>query len=157
IHYFEADPSADSISVDPSDGAHWCECEECKKMGSVSDRVTTLANEVADAVNERFAAKYGTKYVGFYAYNMHSPRPSVKVHPHVVVSVATAFVQGGYSVDQLIEQWQKQGATIGIREYYSVGWWDRNFPRRGRASDLGYMARTIPHFYDQGARYLSSQ
>lgn len=157
LRTFEGNPEADSISVDPSDGGGWCECEQCAKMGSVSDRVTILANQVADAVNEKFAAKYGTKYVGFYAYNFHSPPPTVRVHPGVIVSVATAFVRGGYTVDQLIEGWKKQGATIGMREYYSIIHWDHDLPNVGRASRLDYMKTTIPHFHASDARFMSAE
>ena len=31
------DPRPDSVSVDPSDGLGWCECEDCRAIGSVSD------------------------------------------------------------------------------------------------------------------------
>ena len=64
-----ADPKADSLSMEPSDGGAWCECEACASMGSVSDRVVLLANEVAGAVN---APGLGRKYVGLYAYNRHA-------------------------------------------------------------------------------------
>ena len=56
----EDDPDGMSISMDPSDGSSWCECELCKDMGSVSDRVIILANEVAEAINNM---SYGEKYV----------------------------------------------------------------------------------------------
>jgi len=116
LRAFEADPDADSISMDPSDGGGWCECDHCKALGCVSDRALTLANTVAEAANQRFR----DKYVGMYAYSQHSPPPSIRVHPNVIISVATGFIRGGYTVDQLIEGWAKQGATLGIREYYNV-------------------------------------
>src|SRR5690606_7138166 len=28
-----ANPALDSVSVDPSDGGGWCECDECRKLG----------------------------------------------------------------------------------------------------------------------------
>src|SRR5690606_2782185 len=80
---------------------------------SVTDRVVTLANEVAQAVNK----KYPGKYVGIYAYYKHSPPPTIKVDPHVAVGVATAFSAG---FDNIAPGWSQQGATIGVREYYSV-------------------------------------
>ena len=70
---------------------------------------------------------------------------------NVVVSVATAFVKGGYSVDQLIEGWQKQGATIGMREYYSIIHWDKDLPGSARAGRPTYMNNTIPDFHAKGA------
>jgi hypothetical protein len=146
-------PDRPSISLEPADGGGWCECKECKKMGSVSDRVVTLANQVAEAVD----ARHPGKYVGIYAYSSHSPPPTIKVHPRVVVQVATAFIQGGFSVDQLMTGWQKQHATIGVREYYGVNVWDRDLPGRARAANIDYLTKTIPQFHAQGARFMSAE
>ena len=147
---FDKDPARDSVSVDPSDGGGWCECPECKKIGTVSDRALTLANEVATAVQ----AKYPGRLVGMYAYSEHSPPPSVKAHPNVVVSTATAFIREGLTVDQLMDGWSKKVAALGVREYYSVNTWDRDLPGSARG---GYLARTIPHFHEKGARFLSAE
>src|SRR5262249_60729384 len=130
---FRKDPKLDSVSLGASDGGGWCECEPCQTMGSVSDRVLTLANEAAAAAN----AEFKDKYVGIYAYAYHSPPPSIRVHPNVVVSIATAFLKGGLTLDEIIDGWAKQGATLGIREYYSVNTWDRDLPVHARASSLG--------------------
>ena len=150
---FEKNPALDSVSMDPSDGGGWCECEQCAKLGTVSDQAVTLANEVAAAVNEKFPGKL----VGIYAYNFHSPPPNVRVHPKVVVSVATAFIKGGHSLDDIISGWAAQGATIGIREYYSVNTWDRDQPGHARGGNLDYLRRTIPDFHAKGARFMSAQ
>jgi len=153
LRWFADNSDADSISVDPSDGGGWCECAACETMGSVSDRALTLANEVAQAVTDR----YPGKLVGMYAYSYHSPPPTIRVHPQVVISVATAFIKGGYSLEDLIRGWADRGATLGIREYYSVNTWDRDLPGRSRGSNLEYLASTIPEFYARGARFLSAE
>jgi len=153
IRYFEKRPEADSISMDPSDGGGWCQCKPCADLGSVSDRALTLANAVADGVSKRFK----DKYVGMYAYSQHSPPPNIRVHPNVVISVATGFIRGGYSVDQLISGWAAKGATIGMREYYSVNMWSRNLPGVARGTNIEYLKRTIPHFYEMGARFMSAE
>ena len=153
LRYLGENPDADSISMDPSDGGGWCECDRCKALGSVSDRALTLANAVAEAVNQRFKGKY----VGMYAYSQHSPPPGIRVHPNVIISVATGFIRGGYTVDQLIEGWARQGATLGIREYYNVNVWERDLPGKPRAANTAYLARTIPHFHALGARFLSAE
>lgn len=153
IRYFESNPDRDSISMDPSDGGGWCECERCKALGSISDRALTLANQVAQAIDIEF----DNKYVGMYAYNYHSPPPSIRVHPNVIISIATAFIKGGYSVDELITGWSKQGATIGMREYYAVFPWDHDLPGQSRGSDLAYLRRSIPEFYAKGARFMSAE
>jgi len=153
IRYFERHPDADSISMDPSDGGGWCQCDRCAKLGSVSDHALTLANAVAQGV----AGRFKDKYVGMYAYNQHSPPPNIRVHPNVVISIATGFIRGGYTVDELIEGWSEKGATIGMREYYSVNMWSRNLPGAARGTNLEYLKRTIPHFHARGARFMSAE
>lgn len=153
IRYFENSPDRDSISMDPSDGGGWCECERCKALGSISDRALTLANQVAQAID----VKFDDKYIGMYAYNYHSPPPSIRVHQNVIISIATAFIKGGYSVDELIAGWSKQGATIGMREYYAVFPWDHDLPGQSRGSDLAYLRRSIPEFHAKGARFMSAE
>lgn len=150
---FAKNPALDSVSMDPSDGGGWCQCERCAKLGSVSDQAVTLANEVAAAVN----AKYPGKLVGIYAYNYHSPPPGIRVHPQVVVSAATAFLKGGHSLEDILAGWSAQGATLGIREYYSVNTWDRDQPAHARGGNLDYLRRTIPEFHAKGARYMSAE
>lgn len=151
--YFERRPEADSISLDPSDGSGWCQCEPCVAMGSVSDRVVLLANQVATALEARLPGKT----IGFYAYNRHSPPPTVRLHPNIVVSVATAFIRGGYTFDQLVEGWQKQGATIGVRGYFSVFVWDHDIPGRARGSRPRAVAASIAKYHGQGARFISEE
>ena len=146
-------PTGDSISMDPSDGGGWCECPECAKLGSVTDQALFLANEVATAINVKFPGRH----VGMYAYNFHSPPPNIRVHPQVVISVATAFIKGGQTLDELIEGWAAKGAKIGIREYYSVNTWDRDMPGSARGAKTDYLARTIPDFAAKGARFLSAE
>ena len=154
LAYLEKNPEADSVSIDPSDGGNWCECENCAKIGSPSELAADLANTVAAAVVERFGKD---KYVGMYAYNYHSPPPRMEVHPNVIISVATGFIKGGLSADEIIQGWAERGARIGIREYYSVSTWDRDLPGRARGGNLEYLTKTIPHFHESGARFLSAE
>lgn len=152
--FFAKQPEEDSVSIDPSDGGGWCECDGCRAMGSPSDRALTLANEISTLLEDRFPGKY----VGMYAYNEHSPPPSIQARPRVIVSTATAFIRGGLTIDEIIQGWKRQGVRqFGIREYYSVNTWDRDLPGEARGSNLEYLARTIPQFHAQGARFLSSE
>jgi len=154
VRVMTANPDQDSISMDPSDGGNWCECDACAEAGSVSDRVVMLANEVAEAIN---SLGLGAKYVGIYAYSQHSPPPSIRVHPNVVVSVATSFIRGGFTVEQLVEGWAAQGAVLGVRDYHDVFPWSHDMPRRARGGEVGYLARTIPYFHEHGARFMNSE
>ncbi|NOY80103.1 MAG: DUF4838 domain-containing protein [Kiritimatiellaeota bacterium] len=153
VRQFDRKPERQSISMDPSDGGGWCECQACRALGSISDRALLLANQTARAVN----AKYPGRFVGMYAYNFHSPPPNIRAAPNVVVSVATAFLKGGLTLDEIIEGWSRQGAMLGIREYYSVNTWDRDLPGQSRGANPDYLARTIPAFHRQGARFLSAE
>ncbi|MFG0262628.1 MAG: DUF4838 domain-containing protein, partial [Novipirellula sp. JB048] len=147
-------PERDSVSLDPSDGGGWCECEACAEMGSVSDRALTLANAAAAAIND---LGLGAKYVGMYGYNEHSPPPSIQVHPNVVISTATAFIRGGHTIEELVTGWQAQGAVLGIRDYHDVFAWSHDLPRSARGGNLDYLARTIPWFHEHGARFMNSE
>lgn len=153
IARLDSNPTLDSVSIDPSDGGGWCECIKCKQLGSISDQAITLANELADAIDKRHPGKV----VGLYAYNYHSSPPNIQVHPNVVVSVATAFIKGGQSLDELLIGWAGKGAVLGIREYYSVNTWDRDQPAHARGGNLDYLQKTIPFFHSKGARYMSAE
>ncbi|MGA2501900.1 MAG: DUF4838 domain-containing protein, partial [Tepidisphaeraceae bacterium] len=50
-------PAADMVSMECPDGDGQCECDECRKLGSVSDRVFGLANDVATMVAREFPGK----------------------------------------------------------------------------------------------------
>lgn len=147
-------PEYDSVSVEPSDHAGWCECAQCAALGSVSDRVQLLANAVAEALE----ASMPDKYAAHYAYYLHSPPPAIRVHPGVIVVAATAFIKGGYTIDQILEGWARAGTRLfGVREYYGVMSWDHDLPAASHAGDLDYIARTIPRFYRLGARFFVAE
>lgn len=154
IDEFTQHPEQMCVSVEPSDGVGWCECDACQAMGSPSDRALTLANEVSAVLEE----KYPGKYVAMYAYAQHSPPPKIPARPRVIVSCATSFLRGGMSIDEVIAGWKQQGvAQFGIREYYSVNTWDRDLPGAARGGHLDYLSQTIPRFHAQGARFLSAE
>ena len=147
-------PQLDSISMDPSDGGNWCQCEACTKLGTPSTRVVTLANDVAKAINQQ---GLGDKYVGMYAYNKHSTPPAVKVHPKVIPSATTAFIGGGLSFDDVVSGWQAQGATMGCYDYLSVIAWDWNLPRQAKGSRPQSIAAFLPKIHEMGVRFYDAE
>jgi hypothetical protein len=90
---FAKKPDAEMTSMECSDGEGQCECEHCKKLGSVSDRVFGLANDVAKEVRQ----KYPGKMVGLLAYGEHSEPPSFALEPNVYVQLTAGFIRGPYS------------------------------------------------------------
>jgi hypothetical protein len=153
VRYFRKNPAADSISMDPSDGGNWCECENCSKL-SVSDRVVMLANDVAAAINQ---LGLGEKYVGMYAYNQHSAPPTIRVHPNVIPSATTGFIGGGYTFEQVVSGWQAQGARLGCYDYLSVVDWDWNLPRGCSAARPRQLARFLPKLHAMGIRFYDAE
>ena len=153
-HYMQKDPELESISMDPSDGGNWCECDTCVAMGSVSDRVLTLANEVAVAINR---LGLGKKYVSILAYGYHSAPPSIDVHPQVIVSATAGFLRGGFTLEDVVSGWQARGATMGLYDYFSVLLWDRDLPGRAKASSPAYIAESLPRFHAMGIRFQDAE
>lgn len=143
-------PGYDSISMDPSDGGGW---RADSPLGSPSNQALAIANHVARALQKPYP---GTK-VGMLAYHEHSPPPDIPVDRHVIVSVAAGFIKGGYTFEELLRRWGEWGNETGVYEYLSVSLWDRGQPGKSRASDITYIARTIPAYHRLGARYYRSE
>lgn len=150
---FAAHPDQMTLSLEPSDGNGWDESPESAKLGSPSDQLVILANQVIDAVRQ----KYPDKYVAFYAYGQHSPPPTVKLHPGIIVNVATAFISGGYSFEQLVQGWRQAGAEIGVREYFSVFTWDHDLPHHAKAAQLESLPARLAHYHQLGASYITAE
>ncbi len=156
-HYAEglllADPELDSVSLEPSDGGDWCECADCEALGSPSNRAVVLANEVAAAIN---ALGLGPKYVGMYAYNWHSPPPTIDVHPNVIVSLEDTHLRYGTTLGAMLTGWGARAHWLGRREAYArSSSSDSGFlPGGSRASDLSYIQQTLPYWHDRGVRFL---
>ena len=149
-----AQPGIDSISLDPSDGGGWCECQQCRAMGPISNRVVTLANEAAEAINK---LGHGDIYVGVYAYSHHCVPPTIQVHPKVIASATTGFMIGGYTFEQVVEGWQAQGAAMGVYQYFSVVAFDHSLPRKASAANPLGVAQSIRGHYDNKVRFFDAE
>ncbi len=148
------DPALDTISVEPSDGEGWCECEACRALGAPSDRILLLANDVSGELEKGHPGKY----VAFYAYNRHAAPPAARVRERVIVSVATSFLPKGREPEEYLEGWRRQGVSLqGVREYYGVFQWHRSLPGRMRGGDLVYLSKSLPRFHALGVRLVSAE
>ena len=142
LNVFRKYPDRVMASVEPNDGGGFCECENCKKLGSVSDQVFYLANLVAKQVQKEFPGKY----VGLLAYHLHSNPPSFKLEPNIHVELTTGF-RGGtkLTLEQQAEEFRKLGASVGVYDYFSVYLWDWDLPRAKatRFYDLGQFIKKM--------------
>jgi hypothetical protein len=146
LELFERDPARNMVSVEPNDGGGHCECDNCRALGAVSDRVFFLANVVARAVRQRFPGKW----VGLYAYAYHSTPPSLPLEPNVFVAVTTGFRYTELSLEQQVQKLRAQGATLGVYDYFSVYPWDWDMPGAAKAGRVEELAQAIRHYHQLG-------
>jgi hypothetical protein len=119
------DPAARWVSVEPSDGGNHCECPECLKLGSVSDRVFSTANFVAKA----FAREMPGAGVGLYAYHRHLAPISIDLEPNVRVHViAYSFNRTGLTAEQLLRAWAKKAPAFAAGDKWSIPDWSWDLP-----------------------------
>ena len=155
LEQFESDPYRQSVAMDPRDGYYWSEDTESQSIGGPSEQAVDIANEVAEAVVQEFG---DDKFVGMYGYSHHSPPPQIDVHPNVIVSLATAYIRGGYTFEDMLDGWSERANMIGIREYYGLWEWDYSLPGYGpNAADTEYLRETIPYFHERGARFINAE
>jgi hypothetical protein len=139
---FRRQPQRDMVSLETSDGGGHCQCDACQRLGSISDRVFGLANEVARVVAE----KYPGKMVGLYAYNDHCEPPSFPLEPNVYVQSTAGFIRGKYTFKELMDLWPKRCRNMGFYDYLSVWLWDWDMPPGGRGANLAYLRQQIPRY-----------
>ncbi len=155
LSQFNSNPDRDSVAMDPRDGNQWSESPESLEIGGPSEQAINLANLVAEAVVDEYG---DNKYVGIYGYSHHSPPPEIDAHPNVIVSLATEYIRGGYTFEEMIDGWSERSNMIGIREYYGIWNWHFSLPGTGAsAGDTEYLQETIPHFHARGARFMNAE
>ena len=153
VGFLTANPDRDMVSMEPSDGLGHCECPRCRAIGSVPERVHYLVNEAGKAVAEQHPGKY----VGTYAYSQHSEPPSFTMAPSVYVQITAGFTRGRYTFLELIEEWHKHVAQLGVYEYLNVWAWTRDLPGAARGSNVQYLRERIPYYAAHGATTMSNE
>ncbi len=146
-------PELDMVSMETSDGLNHCECPDCRQLGSVSQRVFGLANEVARAVAREFPGKM----VGLYAYSDHCEPPSFPLEDNVYVQSTAGFIRGRYTFDELMELWPKRCRNMGFYEYFSVWLWDFDMPPGGRGANVDLIRQRIRRYAELGATSLDCE
>ncbi|MHC4880096.1 MAG: DUF4838 domain-containing protein [Planctomycetota bacterium] len=119
------DPRARTVSVEPADGGGHCECKRCRAIGSVSDRVYFMANEVAKSMRVEFSGRYAS----LFAYNQHAAPPQFDLEPNVFVLVAPyAFQRTGLPGDELVKAWGRRTPNLGVYDYWAIPDWANCLP-----------------------------
>jgi hypothetical protein len=136
-----------TVSVEPSDGDGDCECDACKKMGTVSNRDYYLANEVAKAF-EKLSPRL---YANLYAYNTHAAPPSCSLSSQQIVQIVPYAFQRVASPKEFIEQWGKKSSSLMLYDYFGIPDWSYNLPLSGEYSQ-DKLLQKIKHWHAQGIK-----
>ena len=153
LGWLAKNPDAEMVSMECSDGVGQCECVECKKLGTVSDRVFGLANDVAKDVGR----KYPGKMVGVLAYSEHSEPPSFALEPNVYVQLTAGFTRGRYTHDELLQLWPKVCKKLGFYEYFSVWLWDFDRLPGGNGANISRTQAMIHRYVNAGATSVDAE
>jgi len=146
-----SDPRIETVSLDPNDGALWCECDLCRAMDDPNQKSTasgtvSKANRVCkfnNIVARKLADVAPEKKVGWYVYNEHTEIPS-QVHemePNTVVQIAPfAGAFSDYSrklydptstqnlrINEIIKGYARM-MPVQMREYWSYYIWPGPLP-----------------------------
>jgi len=161
LDWFAKHPDAVMVSLCPGDysggsilGGH-CQCDQCAKIGngSVSDQAFYLANQVAKTVAEKCPGKM----IGMLAYEYTADVPSFPLEPNVFVELASIFIRGRHSYEQLVELWPQKTKNIGFYDYYSVFHWDRGMLPGTPRSGVSAIRQQIPMLAAHGAKSFNPE
>jgi len=108
-------PERNWISAEVADGYGDCECDNCKKMGSVSNRYFYLANKAAEAIEK----KWPGGGVSLFAYNTHASIPDEAPRSNVFVLVIPYKFQNVMEPSVMLSKWKAKSSNIGVYDYWS--------------------------------------
>jgi hypothetical protein len=152
--YFEQNPAAGMVSLDPADNVGWCTCEACAALGHHSNQPFYLAN----LVGRELATSHPGRFVGLLAYSWHSEPPPFDLEPNVFVMLTRGMNASGMTFDELFTAWSARCRNLGIYEYYS--YWEMDeamLPGGGPTADPVTLARELQRYVAGGVRAISGQ
>lgn len=133
IAYVKGRPEIQIYDFWPPDGAKWCECEACQKLGSPSDRQAILVKQV----QERVKAVRPDLRLEFIAYAAAlNPPEHEKVDRNVLMDFCPINQQFDHQIDDAsaeknknyadaLQAWRKAfDGDISIYSYYRKYAWD---------------------------------
>lgn len=137
-NYFRTKPDAQMVSLEPNDGGSFSQSAEFKALGTISDAVFGMANEVARMLQREFPGKM----VGLYAYREHAEPPSFKLEPNVYVQITPALFSAK-PYDTIVAEWTRAHNNLGFYDYYAPYYWHTDIFPGANASSLGYLTAKI--------------
>ncbi|HYE77280.1 MAG TPA: DUF4838 domain-containing protein, partial [bacterium] len=150
--WFSSHPEALMISMEPNDGGGYSQSPEFKKLGTISDAVFGMANEVARMLQREFPGRM----VGLYAYREHAEPPSFKLEPNVYVQITTDLATSR-SYEEIVDAWTRHHSNLGFYDYYAPYNWHLDQLPGANASSLKYLTTRIRAEAAQPATSISGE
>ena len=122
------------INLCPNDFTFFCQCPECRKLGSKSDMIVYLMNKVMEKATADRPDVRCTSYA--YLDYIHGPK-KIKVPPSAVIGFVSIFLNLP-KMEQYYREWQKMG-TKAIFLRPNTFWVDVGLP-------LGYEKEVFKEF-----------
>ncbi len=141
-----------ALSVEPADSSGHCTSPEALALGSLSDRVFGLANEVAKKVSAEFPGNY----VNLFAYNEHADPPSFPLESNVIVSIIPYGFSRARKItgDDLLMAWKEKGAILGLYDYWALPDWSRDRPQ---LDFLHAIPKKLRFWYQNNVRFFNAE
>ncbi|MBL0311099.1 MAG: DUF4838 domain-containing protein [Bacteroidetes bacterium] len=139
-----------TVSVEPSDGEGFCECDECRKLGTISTRVFLLANLVA----KEFQKVSPKAFVNLYAYNKHAAPPDIALEPNVIVQIIPYGYQDYTSPEVMFKEWKLKCNHLFVYDYYGLPILNLDKPLQGSLTPIEF-ANRIRFWHDQGIKGIT--
>jgi len=166
--FFDEHPDFDAVNMSMNDGKGYCECENCRaldaiaqsgekpsKNSSITDRIYTYINQIAEIVKE----KHPDKYIVCFAYgNYKLPPKKIKLLPSVIpqYTLWSAYMHANPAQKELnmknICLWEEASKRMGIYEYYINGSWP-GLPRLA----VSLFSENIKELYKMGVDLYQTQ
>jgi hypothetical protein len=150
--FFRENPQADMVSIDPIDVPNHSQSEESLAMGSFSDRIFGMANDVAKMLQKEFPGKM----VGLYSYSGHWDPPSFKLEPNVHVLMA-GLGQGQFTPAERARIWPTRSDNRGVYEYFSVFLWTYDKLPGSWVNNVAGMQERLREYVNTGVTSISAE
>jgi hypothetical protein len=168
LRLFREHPEYDAVSISPNDGRGFCECDRCRRLDtgpvledkrgrqspSISDRMITFVNQVADGVRKTAPGK---KVLVFAYGAYHSPPAREKANDSAILQYTFKAAslwdkEAVKEADADLTGWARMVRNPGIYEYFTQS----NFPDMPRLYPE-LIERSVKQLRQLGYRYYQTQ
>lgn len=125
IWFNKKENMGNSYSIEPSDGAKQCTCNNCIKAGDFNVRLFAFANRLSDSLSKIIP----NAKLNLYAYYQHSKPPPFSLRDNIYIIVCPNGYQSDYPPDYLMYLWSTKANNKLIYEYLGIAQSTGDMPR----------------------------